>query len=63
MAARYKKIQNTKYTKKYKLYTANKNPMFSLFRTKCSRTSMTDKNNKKLNTTQSHMRIAIVAVS
>ena len=27
MAARYKKILNTKYTKKYKLYTDNKNPM------------------------------------
>jgi len=27
MAARYKKILNTKYTKKDKLYTDNKNPM------------------------------------
>jgi len=30
MAARYKKILNTKYTKKYKLYTDNKNPMLVL---------------------------------
>jgi len=27
MAARYKKVLNTKYTKKYKLYTDNNNPM------------------------------------
>jgi len=31
------------------------NLMFSLFRTKCSLISMTDKYKKKLNTTQSHM--------
>ena len=30
MAARYRKIQNTKYTKKYKLYTTNKNPMYCI---------------------------------
>ena len=29
--------------------------MFSLFRIKCSRTNMADKNKKKSNTTQSHM--------